>query len=101
MIWSSLPLYVVPASTLSYISLQKNVGPRLISWSDGSDDPDFNPDLSCLPSKRPYATLNEIKQPINTHERPIDLDFLTNVDEDFGLMGFEDFDFSVEFPLPV
>jgi hypothetical protein len=75
----------------------------LISWSDGSDDPDFNPDVSCLPSKRPhpYVTLNEVKQPINTHGISIDLDFLANGDEDFGLMGFEDFDFSMEFPLPV
>jgi hypothetical protein len=75
----------------------------LISWSDGSDDPDFNPDLACLPSKhpRPYAMRNEVKQPINTHGISIDLEFLTNGDDDFGLMGFEDFDFSMEFPLPV
>ena len=44
---------------------------------------------------------NEVKQPINTHGISIDLDFLTNGDDDFGLMGFEDFDFSMEFPLPV
>jgi hypothetical protein len=74
----------------------------LISCSDGSDDPEFNLDLSRPPSKRPrpYATLNEVKQPINTHGISIDLDFLTNGDEDFGLMGFEDFDFSMEFSLP-
>jgi len=44
---------------------------------------------------------NEVKEPINPHGISIDLDFLTNGDEDFGLMGFEDFDFSMEFPLPV
>jgi hypothetical protein len=37
----------------------------------------------------------------STHGISLDLDFLTAGDDDFGLMGFEDFDFSMEFPMAV
>ena len=44
---------------------------------------------------------NDFSAPAASHGISLDLDFLTGGDDDFGLMGFEDFDFSMEFPMPV
>jgi hypothetical protein len=81
----------------------------LILWVDGSEDPDINitlnPNPGFLPPKssvRPYATQNEVKEQKNVHGISLNLDFLAAGDDDFGMMaGFEDFDFSMEFPLPM